>query len=296
LLTISATDSSDVRASFSSYGAYVDLAAPGANIYTTAKGGGYANASGTSFASPVVAGTAALMLAANNKLVPTDVDRLLKNTAQDLGTAGVDQYYGSGRVNASAAVTSAKAVVASDTQAPTIAITAPTGGKVTGIVAVDVNYSDNVGVTRAELYVNGRMVVTDGSSPFAFAWDTAASVDGTYTLVAKSYDAAGNVGTSPSVSVSIGNDISAPVISSFSLTDGMTVSPSKQTINVSASDNQSIAKISLVIDGKEVAVAYGGSLSYSWNTRKLAKGAHTVTVRVTDNSGNVTTRTVTVNK
>ena len=51
--------------------------------------------------------------------------------------------------------------------------------------------------------------------------------------------------------------------------------------DVAITDNQGIAKISLVIDGKEVAVAYGGTLSYSWNTRKLAKGAHTVTVRVT---------------
>jgi thermitase len=296
LLTVSATDSSDVRASFSSYGDYVDLAAPGVNIYTTAKGGGYANASGTSFSSPVVAGTAALMLAANNKLTPTDVDSLLKNTAQDLGTAGIDPYYGSGRVNASAAVTSAKNVVASDTLAPTVSITSPTGGRVSGVVPVDINSSDNVGVTRADFYVNGQLVASDSLAPFAFAWDTAGKADGSYTLSVQAFDAAGNRGTSPSVAVTLGNDSTAPTIGSFNLTDGMTISPGKQMISVSATDNQSVAKISLVIDGKEVAIAYGGSLSYSWNTRKLAKGAHTVTVRVTDNSGNVTARTVTVNK
>lgn len=294
LLTVAATDQNDARASFSSYGAYVDLAAPGVSVYTTTVGGGYANASGTSFSSPVVAASAALMLSANNKLAPTDVDRILKTTALDLGTSGYDQYYGSGRVNAAAAVLAAKQTVVADTQAPTVSITSPTGGRVSGVVPVDVNYSDNVGVTRADFYVNGQLVASDSLAPFAFAWDTAGKADGSYTLSVQAYDAAGNRGTSPSVAVTLGNDSTAPAIGSFSLTDGMTISPTRQAIKVSATDNQGVAKISLMIDGKEVAVAYGGSLSYTWNTRKLAKGAHSVTVRITDVSGNVTSKTVTV--
>jgi hypothetical protein len=234
------------------------------------------------------------MMSANGRLTPADIDRILKTSAVDLGTAGFDQYYGYGRIDAARAVAAARATVASDTQSPTISITSPTGGKVAAVVPVDVSYSDNVGATRAELYVNGNKIATDEAGPFAFAWDTSTYGDGTYTLVAKAYDAAGNVGTSPAVSVSIGNDSTAPTVSSFNLTDGMTVSPTKQTISVSATDNQSIAKISLVIDGKEVAISYGGSLSYAWNTRKLARGAHTVTVRITDNAGNITTKTVTV--
>lgn len=296
LLSVAATDQNDARASFSSYGAYVDLAAPGVSVYTTTVGGGYSNASGTSFSSPVVAATAALMLSANGKLTPADVDRILKTTSLDLGAAGYDPYYGSGRVNAAAAVLNAKQTVAADTQAPTVSIASPTGGRVSGVVPVDVNYSDNVGVTRADFYVNGQLVASDSLAPFAFAWDTAGKADGSYTLSVQAYDAAGNRGTSPSVAVTVGNDSIAPTIGSFSLTDGMTISPSKQAVSVSATDNQGIAKISLVIDGKEVALAYGGTLSYNWNTRKLAKGAHTVTVRVTDNSGNVTSRTVTVYK
>ena len=296
LLSVAATDQNDVRASFSSYGAYVDLAAPGVSVYTTTVGGGYANASGTSFSSPVVAATAALMFSANSKLTPPDIDSILKSTALDLGTAGFDQYYGAGRVDAAKAVAVAKTTVVTDTQAPTVSIASPTGGRVSGVVPVDINSSDNVGVTRADFYVNGQLVASDSLSPFAFAWDTTSKVDGSYTLSVQAYDAAGNRGTSPSVTVTVGNDTTAPTISSFSLTDGMTISPTKQAISVSATDNQSVAKISLVIDGKEVAVAYGGSLSYSWSTRKLAKGAHTVAAYVTDNSGNVTSKTVTVYK
>ena len=295
LLTVAATDQNDVRASFSSYGAYVDLSAPGVSVYTTTIGGGYSSASGTSFASPVVAATAALMLSANSRLTPADVDQLLTGRSVDLGTTGFDQYYGYGRVNAASAVLAAKQTMVADTQAPAVSITSPTGGRVSGVVPVDVNSSDNVGVTRVDFFVNGQLVATDSLAPFAFAWDTAGKPDGNYTLSVQALDAAGNRATSPSVAVTVGNDSSAPTIGSFSLTDGMTIS-SKQTIKVSATDNQSVAKISLVIDGKEVAVAYGGSLSYSWSTRRLAKGAHTVTVRVTDNSGNVTSKTVTVYK
>ena len=296
LLTVSATDSSDARASFSSYGDYVDLAAPGVSIYSTTKAGGYANWSGPSFSTPVTAGTVALVMSANSKLGAADVDRILKSTAVDLGAAGVDPYFGSGRIDAAKAVAMAKAFVAADTQSPTISIASPTGGQVVGVVAVDVNYSDNVGVTRAELYVNGSKIATDDAGPFAFAWDTATYADGSYTLVAKAYDAAGNVGTSSSVSVTLGNDTIAPVINSLSPTNGATLSGSKVAVSASASDNQQVAKLSLAIDGKEVSVAYGGSLSYNWNTRKVAKGQHSLTVRAWDAAGNTTSRIATVYK
>jgi hypothetical protein len=109
-------------------------------------------------------------------------------------------------------------------------------------------------------------------------------------------DAAGNRRESQPVTVTVGNDSAAPTIGSFNLTDGMSLSGGRQTIKVSATDNQSVAKVSLSIDGKEVSIAYGSSLRYNWNTRKVASGAHSVTVRVTDNTGNVTTRSVTVNR
>jgi hypothetical protein len=296
LLSISATDANDALTSFSSYGAYVDLAAPGVNIYTTARGGGYANASGTSFSSPVVAGTVALMLAANGKLAPANVDSILKSTALDLGTAGYDQSYGYGRVNAAAAVASAKAFVASDTQPPTIAIAAPTGGKVSGIVPVDVKYADNVGVARIDLYANGALIASDTASPFAFSWDTDARPDGAYTLTAQAFDAAGNKATSAGVAVTIGNDTTPPVITSFNLTQGMVISPSKQMVSAAATDNTQVAQISLTLDGKQVAVTYGASISYNWNTRKLGKGTHTATVRAVDTAGNAVSKSVSVTK
>ncbi len=111
----------------------------------------------------------------------------------------------------------------------------------------------------------------------------------------KAYDAAGNVGTSSTVSVTLGNDATAPVITSLTPVTGATVS-NTQKVSVSATDNQNVTRISLTIDGKEVANAYGSSLSYTWNTRKVAKGAHNITARAWDAAANTTSKSVTVYK
>ena len=76
----------------------------------------------------------------------------------------------------------------------------------------------------------------------------------------------------------------------------MKISRTSQAVSASATDNKSVAKISLTINGKEVAIANGSSLSYSWNTRKEASGAHSVTVRAWDAAANTVSKTVTVYK
>jgi subtilisin family serine protease len=90
---------SDALASFSCYGPEVDLAAPGVAILSTYKGGEYKEASGTSMACPHVAGTVALMKAAGREL------SFLYSTADGLGEAGKDDYYGNGLVDAEEATT-----------------------------------------------------------------------------------------------------------------------------------------------------------------------------------------------
>ena len=105
VIAVAATDSTDVRPSWSSEGPEVELAAPGVNIYSTWPGGGYATISGTSMATPHVAGTAALVLKAQPGLTPSQVRALLKTTADDLGAPGFDNYYGNGLVDAQQAAT-----------------------------------------------------------------------------------------------------------------------------------------------------------------------------------------------
>ncbi|MDQ1645248.1 MAG: hypothetical protein QOJ50_1432, partial [Cryptosporangiaceae bacterium] len=112
VLAVGATDWTGTRTDFSSYGDWVDVAAPGfditstfphwvlANRLTT----DYATGSGTSFAAPLVSGIAALVRAKLPSLTPAQVVARLKATARDAGPRGIDPYYGAGIVDAARAV------------------------------------------------------------------------------------------------------------------------------------------------------------------------------------------------
>ncbi len=106
VIAVTATDSSDTKASFSNYGNWVELAAPGVNIYSTipVSRGSYGNKSGTSMACPYVTGVAALIWSKFPNVTRDWVRAQLRYTSDDLGASGFDQYYGYGRVNARRAV------------------------------------------------------------------------------------------------------------------------------------------------------------------------------------------------
>ncbi|HEX4904067.1 MAG TPA: S8 family serine peptidase [Acidimicrobiales bacterium] len=91
VLAVGSTDADGTRISpFSNRGAWVDLMAPGESIVSTGTAGGYASYDGTSFASPLVAGAAALVLATHPTFTPDDVTARLVRTATRLsGTGGV---------------------------------------------------------------------------------------------------------------------------------------------------------------------------------------------------------------
>ena len=91
-------------ASYSNYGAEIDISAPGTDVYSTAIGGGYGTRKGTSMAAPNVVGVAALIKSINPDYTPADIRAALCNTAADKGTIGLDERYGWGAVNAYAAV------------------------------------------------------------------------------------------------------------------------------------------------------------------------------------------------
>jgi len=99
VLAVAATDPDTGRAYFSNYGDYIDLAAPGTNIPSTYPGGRYAALSGTSMASPHVAGLIALIRAVNPGLSPDEITQLLRETATDMGAPGPDPEYGYGVID-----------------------------------------------------------------------------------------------------------------------------------------------------------------------------------------------------
>ncbi len=104
VIAVSAVGPDLARASWSNYGSSVDVAAPGVNILSTWPTNAYASASGTSMATPHVAGLVALMIA-SGITGPDAIRNMLHETAMDLGAQGRDAEYGWGLVNAHAAVT-----------------------------------------------------------------------------------------------------------------------------------------------------------------------------------------------
>ncbi len=104
---VGATTNANQVAGFSNYGAGVDVVAPGVNIRTTTRTGGYANSTGTSLAAPLVSGLVGLVRSANPALTADQVEQIIKDTATDIGAPGFDIFAGHGMVNARAAVETA---------------------------------------------------------------------------------------------------------------------------------------------------------------------------------------------
>ncbi|WNB90851.1 S8 family peptidase [Bacillus sp. NEB1478] len=99
-IAVAATGTNDTLASFSNYGSWVDVAAPGVDIASTIRNGGYAYMSGTSMATPLVAGIAGLL--ASQGRSAANIRAAIENTADPV--SGTGTYFSKGRVNAADAV------------------------------------------------------------------------------------------------------------------------------------------------------------------------------------------------
>jgi subtilisin family serine protease len=106
VLAVTATGPGDQKWSGANFGNYLDLAAPGVGILTTASNGGYSYGTGTSHAAAMVSGVAALLKAKNPRYSNTQIETQLQASADDLGAKGRDSIFGAGRVNAFRALSS----------------------------------------------------------------------------------------------------------------------------------------------------------------------------------------------
>jgi hypothetical protein len=184
VIAVGATDSADASQCFSSTGPKVELAAPGAVVNSTIPGGGYEMLSGTSMASPHVAGTAALVISTGladsngNGRINDEVRQILIATAHDLGIPGRDTWYGYGLVDAAAAVQPPAApepgvVVTVSTDKPSYTSGVDTSVRFTTVV------KDETGAAVAGLGAAAFVTVLDGvNRPVNFI-ETAAP--GTYS-------------------------------------------------------------------------------------------------------------------
>jgi serine protease len=107
VISVASTNSSDVRSSFSNYGTTIDVSAPGSSIYSTVYNNNYATFDGTSMASPIAAGVAAIIKSHFPSYTALQVGEKLRVTADNIN--GTNPSYvdmlGKGRVNMHRALT-----------------------------------------------------------------------------------------------------------------------------------------------------------------------------------------------
>jgi hypothetical protein len=110
--------------------------------------------------------------------------------------------------NISASGSNSATVIVNDTTAPSTSITSPANNSTVlrdTTVTIAANATDNVGVTKTEFYVNGSLLCTDTTAPYTCNWTVPHMNHVNYSLVIKAYDAASNIGTSSTVSVTSTN-------------------------------------------------------------------------------------------
>ncbi|MET1179961.1 S8 family serine peptidase [Peribacillus simplex] len=273
VISVAATDSRDRRPSYSNYHSTVDIAAPGDDILSTLPYGRYGWMSGTSMATPMVAGVAALIWSNEPKLNKSEVEYRLYDSAVDLGAKGKDIYYGNGRVNAKKALEmktlSKPAVTAISDKDTKINGKIPTDFK-TGTVSIYTNKSQ-----LATVKINGEKTFTA-----TIAKQTAGT-----TISTRLIDQSGNKSIPVSFKVA---DKTAPARPSVNTVGDNTV---KVTGKAEAGSSVTVKNGNTVL-GKANSNSAG---NFTVTMSKKQKAGKVLSVTATDKAGNVSSiKTVTV--
>jgi hypothetical protein len=190
-----------------------------------------------------------------------------------------------------------------DSTAPSVSLTSPANGAtLSGTVTLTASASDNVGVTGVWFTVDDTTVGSeDTSAPYQTSWNTTTVSNGSHTLRAHARDAAGNVTTSGTLSITVNNvaaDTTAPTVALSAPASGANVSGTV-TVSASASDNVGVVSVQFQLNGVNLGAAdTTAPYSLSWNTTGAGNGTHSLRAIATDAAGNTTTsasRSVTVN-
>ncbi len=259
VLSVASVSAGNVHSSFSQSNNAVDVSAPGETIlstYPTALGGSWACMTGTSMATPHVAGVAALVESARGVMTPDQLTTVLESTATDLGPAGRDDAYGYGLVRADAAVapptptpTPTPAPTASPTPTPTptptdltppamSALDAPaTVTAATAPLGLSFLATDDTAVTgyRIDLSPDNGLTWRPSVDQPGTTLAVAGLVTGTWIVKVSARDAAGN--RSDPMVASVDVDVVAPVLATLAAPSIVTSADRSFRVGVAATDD-----------------------------------------------------------
>ena len=200
-----------------------DLSAPGANIKSLAhySNTGYEDGwSGTSMATPLVAGVMALMLNKSPNLTPAEISQILEENVYHVQTPKNNDY-GTGIVDALASVNAAVS-----NGFPSCQITSPSHGVFVlpeTVVTVTVEASDETrSVARVDLYIDDTLLSSDVSAPYSFDWNTNGETIGAHEVKAIAVDDENNE-TERSITVNINYAMAYFFLEDFETTTSWTL-------------------------------------------------------------------------
>jgi hypothetical protein len=178
-----------------------------------------------------------------------------------------------------------------DTTPPTISITAPTDGStVSDQVSLAATAGDASGVTSVSFSVDGTLLSTDTTAPYAATWDSKAASNGSHSISATARDPAGNVGTATPIGVTVANvvDTTPPSVSVTAPAEDATVSGQTQ-LEATASDDTGVASVTFFVDGTSVGTDAGAPYAVTWDTTTATNDPHTITATAVDAATNAGT-------
>jgi hypothetical protein len=188
-------------------------------------------------------------------------------------------------------------MVANDEQAPTATLSYPTVGMITtGTVSIQMTLSDDIALKRMELYLDGALLHSRDLDPTSllgvgFNWDSTSVADGSHTVFARAYDLVGKVGDSAPLQFIVDN--TPPTATFLSPSAGATVE-GLVAISADAADERGIGRVELFVDGTFVGQRHSAPYDFTWDSRRSGTGPHTIVIRASDHTGNVTSTEVQV--
>lgn len=184
-----------------------------------------------------------------------------------------------------------------DNQPPVVSMTAPANGStVTGTVTVSATATDNVGVVGVQFKLDGaNLYAEDTSAPYSIAWNTFTTTNGTHTLTSVARDAAGNLGTSIPVTVTVTGvpvgDTTAPLTSITSPVNNASVARGGSvTIAANASDNVAVVRVEFYVNGSlKCTNTISPAYSCLWRVPNSPNKIYNLMTKAYDAAGNIGT-------
>ncbi|MFH0775910.1 MAG: S8 family serine peptidase [bacterium] len=284
VMAVAATDVFDDKCSFSNYGDWVDISAPGESILSTVIAGKYARYSGTSMAAPFVSGLAGLLFSYIGTLTATDVSDIIKKTADEIGWSGL----GAGRINVKNALYEWNVNIPPEIGTISVSTTYFSPGTSTnskdsvmiyvdsnepGTFSVKVDGQDPDGVAEGTL-VNLSAGVYRGWWTWNGSYTSGPGTDGTRLITVTVFD---QPGSSASASIGVVIDRTWPSLSLNENTGGQIFYRQEEILfNVGPEDNLGYNNPTCILTGTRTGQPVLENISLSKIDEGLFRGYYTV--------------------